>query len=88
MAKTKDGRAVVLLPVDWVSWTAAFEKAAGEVSQRAKAELGATKIELQLAGTASETAKKELAARGFTVVENVPLTYEVAEAPAAAAPKK
>ncbi len=88
VAKTKDGRAAVLLPVDWVPWTAAFEKAATLVSQRAKAELGTTKLELQLAGTASATAKKELAARGFTVVENVPLTYEVAEAAAAAAPKK
>ena len=36
-AKTKDGRAVVLLPVDWVSWTEAYEKALGEVEKRAKA---------------------------------------------------
>jgi hypothetical protein len=84
VAKTKDGRAVVLLPVDWIRWTAEFEKAAAEVAQRAKAELGAAKVELHLAGTASETAKKELAARGFTVVENVPLTFEAAEAAAPA----
>ena len=37
VAKTKDGRAVVLLPVDWVSWTEAYEKALGEVEKRAKA---------------------------------------------------
>jgi hypothetical protein len=88
VAKTKDGRAVALLPIDYIRWTPEFEKAASEAQQRAAKELGAAKLELQLAGTASATAKKELAARGFTVVENVPLTYEVAEAAPAAAPKK
>jgi hypothetical protein len=80
VAKTKDARAVVLLPVDWVSWTAAYEKALGEVERRAKAELGATKLELRLTGTMSAAAKKEMAARGWTVVENVPSSLEVAKA--------
>ena len=31
VAKTKDGRAVVMLPVDWVRWTEAYEKALREV---------------------------------------------------------
>jgi hypothetical protein len=52
--------------------------------QRLK-ELGATRLELQLAGTATPPAKKELAARGWTVVENVPLSMEVAQAAAPAA---
>jgi hypothetical protein len=76
VAKTKDGRAVVLLPVDWIRWTEAFEKATAEVQQRAKAEMGATKLELHIAGTATATAKKELAARGIALAENVPLTLE------------
>jgi hypothetical protein len=84
VAKTKDGRAVALLPIDWISWTAAFEKAATEVQARAKKELGATKLEVRLSGTASPTAKKELAARGIDVVENEPLTFEVAAAQAPA----
>jgi hypothetical protein len=88
VAKTKDGRAVVLLPVDWVQWTAAYEKALAEVERRAKAELGATKLELRMTGRMSEVAKKEMAARGWTVTENVPLSFELAQAAAKSAPKK
>jgi len=88
VAKTKDGRAVVLLPVDWVQWTAAYDKALTEVEKRAKAELGATKLELRMTGTMSAVAKKEMAARGWTVTENVPLSFEVAQAQAKSAPKK
>ena len=88
VAKTKDGKAVVMLPVDWVSWTEAYEKALGEVEKRAKAELGATKLELRMTGTMSAVAKKEMATRGWTVVENVPSTFEVAQSRATAAPKK
>jgi hypothetical protein len=79
VAKTKDGRAVALLPVDWVQWTAAYEKALAEVEKRAKGELGATKLELRLTGTMSAVAKKEMAARGWTVTENVPVSFEVAQ---------
>jgi len=86
VAKTKDGRAVVLLPVDWVRWTEAFDKASAEVARRAKAELGASKIELHTTGRVSDTAKKELAARGFTVVEKLPNTFELRAAAAAKAP--
>ena len=86
VAKTKDGRAVVLLPVDWIRWTEAFDKASAEVVARAKKELGATKLELRLTGTATATAKQELAARGVSVAENVPSTAEVVRA--APAPKK
>jgi hypothetical protein len=88
VAKTKDARAAVLLPVDWVRWTEAFEKSATEVADRAKKELGATTLELRMTGTMSAVAKKEMAARGWTVVENVPSTFEVAQARAKAAPKK
>jgi hypothetical protein len=88
VAKTKDGRAVALLPIDHIRWTAAFEKAAADVQARAKKELGATKLEVRLSGTASPTAKKELAARGIDVVENEPLTFEAAATAAGAAPKK
>ncbi len=77
VAKTKDGRAVVLLPVDSVRWTEPLDKASAQVAERAKKELGASKLELRLTGAASPSAKKELAARGWNVVENVPLTGEV-----------
>ncbi len=87
VAKTKDGRAVALLPLDWVSWTQPYEKALAEVEKRAKAELGATKLELRMTGTMSAAAKKEMAARGWTVAENMPSTLEVARASAAAPTK-
>jgi hypothetical protein len=88
VAKTKDGRAVALLPLDWVQWNAAYDKALTEVEKRAKAELGATKLELRMTGTMSAVAKKEMAARGWTVTEDVPLSFELAQAQARPAPKK
>jgi hypothetical protein len=88
VAKTKDGRAVVLLPLDWVQWTAAYDKALTEVEKRARAELGATKLELRMTGTMSAVAKQEMAARGWTVTENVPLSFELAQAQAKTAAKQ
>jgi len=89
VAKTNDGRAVALLPLDWVSWTEAYEKALDEVAKRAKEELGARKLELRMTGTMSAEAKKETAARGWQVVEHVPATIETLLGNAAkAVPKK
>jgi hypothetical protein len=87
VAKTKDGRAVVLLPVDWVRWTEAFDKALTEVEKRAKAELGAQKLEMRLEGTRSPVAKKEIAARGWSVVENLTSTAEKVRAATSAQTK-
>jgi len=69
VAGTGDGRAAVLLPVDWIQWTKAYEKAVQEGSARAKKELGAAKLEMQLTGRMSETAKKESESLGWEVVE-------------------
>jgi hypothetical protein len=80
VAKTKDGRAVVLLPVDWVRWTEPFDKASAEVARRAKAELGAARLELQTTARLSAAAEKELTARGFSVTENLPYSFELAQA--------
>jgi hypothetical protein len=91
VAKTKAGAAVVLLPVDWIRWTEAFDKASAEVAQRAKAELGATTIELSTTGRLSALARKELTARGFAVTDRLPYSFEIAQAAAAkstAAPPK
>lgn len=83
VAKAKDGRAVVLLPLDWVAWTAASEKAVAEIEKRAKAELGASKVDLRMTGTMSAAAKKETAARGWTVADRQPSGSELAPAGAA-----
>ena len=77
VAKTKDGRALALIPVDWVRWTESYEKSLAEVEKRAKGELGVSKLEMRLTGTMSDVAKKEMAARGWTVVENQPSSFEV-----------
>ena len=71
VAKTQDGRTAVLLPLDWVPWTEAYEKALGEAGKRARKELGATKLEMQLTGRMSEIAVKETTTLGWAVVENV-----------------
>ena len=84
VAKTTDGRAVVLLPVDWVRWTEAYEKSLAEVETRARSELGATRLELRMTGTMSKVAKQEMTARGWKVVENQPSTFEVARSRAKA----
>ncbi len=70
IAKTGDGRAAVLLPLDWVRWTEVYEKSLREGGRRAETELGASRLEILLTGRMSETAKKETAALGWAVVEN------------------
>ena len=72
VGKTKDGRAVALVPVDWVQWTEAFAKFAVNTGGRAKKELGAKKLELRLTGRISAVAKKEVGAQGWRVVEAAP----------------
>ena len=71
IAKTSDGRAVALVPVDWVAWTETFAKAAAEAGARAKKELGAQKLVLRLTGRVSAVASKEATALGWSVVESV-----------------
>lgn len=85
VAKTKDGRAVALLPVDWIRWTEAFEKSLDEVTKRTREELGASSLELHTTGKLSATAKKELASRGVKVVEGLPTSFELLQQRAGAA---
>ena len=70
VAKTKSGRGVVLVALDYLSWTAEAEKAVKEISSRAQTELQAKGLELRLTGRASDRAKQELKALGWTVLEN------------------
>lgn len=71
VAATKDGRAVVLLPVDWIRWTQAYETAARGIASRAKAELGSHRLDLKTSGRMSDVAKKNTAALGFRIEEGV-----------------
>jgi hypothetical protein len=70
MVALSGGQAVALLPLDYVAWTEPVAAAATEIVERAKKELGASGLEMQLTGQASERARKELRALGWTVKEN------------------
>jgi len=73
VAATRDGRAIVLLPVDWIRWTQAYETAAREIASRAKAELGASRLELRTTGRLSDVARTNTTTLGFTIDERVAL---------------
>jgi hypothetical protein len=75
---------VILLAVDYIRWSDAFEKSLKEILERSKSELGASKLELQTTGFASPGAKQQLKALGVTLVEKVPGTFPDPK-PAAAA---
>ena len=64
-------RAVALLPLDWLRWTEALQKAAAEIAGRAKQELGAASLEMRLTGSATPAARKGLEAAGWTVKERM-----------------
>jgi len=68
VAVTGDGRAIVLLPLDWIRWTAATESELHEIDGRVRAELHATRLVIALAGKASATTTKALAAQRWTLV--------------------
>ena len=68
VANGPGGRARALLPLDWVSWTAATQSALREIGNRARKELGATQLELALTGRASDLALKGFTELGWTVV--------------------
>ena len=65
VAVTADRRAVALLPLDWVRWTAGVESTLRGIVGRAGTDLHATTIVIALAGKASAATMKESAARGL-----------------------
>jgi hypothetical protein len=83
VAKTGDGRAVILLAVDYVRWSEGFEKSLKEILARAKGELGAAAVALHLTGRASPGAKQALKSLGVSLVEQVPSTLPDPKAAAA-----
>jgi hypothetical protein len=68
VARTGD-RAVALLPLDYVRWTEASQKAATEMAQRAQKELGAKVLEMRVTGKVSDGARKGLTAAGWQIKE-------------------
>ena len=67
VAVTANGQAFVLLPVDWLRWTAANDSSLQEIDTRARKELRATSLTIVLTGKASQTTSKELTGRGWKI---------------------
>jgi len=65
-------KAVVLLPLDSVRWTEASEKALTEIADRARKELSAGSLRIDLTGRMSPRALKEAEAIGWSVSQRVP----------------
>jgi hypothetical protein len=64
-------RAVALLPLDSIRWTEAGRTALTEIAERARKELAAKRLEIQLTGRMSPRALKESAALGWNVSQGV-----------------
>jgi hypothetical protein len=69
IARTKDGRAIALLPADHIPWTERLDKGSRDLAERSRQELGATSLEIWLPGTVSPRAQQELKAVGWSVRE-------------------
>lgn len=68
VARDRRGEAAVLLPLDWVRWTAATGEALRAIDARARRELNATHLQIVLTGRTSPRAAREIAAQGRTIV--------------------
>jgi len=69
MVALSGNRAIVLLPLDYLSWTESVAQAAAEIVERAKNELGASDLEMLLTGRASGRARNELQELGWALSE-------------------
>jgi hypothetical protein len=71
LAQTKTGAAVIPFALDYGVWTANADKLSQGLKTSYRAPGFNGKFELWVTGTLSPTGKRELEARGFTVVEQV-----------------
>jgi hypothetical protein len=72
MIALSEGRGVALLPLDYVAWTEEVAQVLAEAAERAKGELGAKGLEMQITGAVSARAREELQALGWAVKEGAP----------------
>ena len=66
------GRALALLPLDYLAWTEPVSESATEIAERAKKELGTSGLEMRLTGQASSRARTGLEGIGWSLKEGVP----------------
>jgi len=69
IAKTKDGRAIALLPGDYLPWTEKLAHGSKELGERVRAELGAKSAQIWIQGGVSPRARQELKTLGWGVRE-------------------
>jgi hypothetical protein len=67
------GRGVALLPLDHVAWTERVSEVSAEVAERAKTELGAKGLQMQVSGKVSSNARTGLQGLGWAVQEGASL---------------
>lgn len=65
IARLPAGEAVALLPLDWVRQSAESTAELGDLSRRAREELGATSLRLRVSGTVTPAAADELTRLGW-----------------------
>jgi len=65
VARTKDGRALALLPGDYMPWTERLASGATDIGERTQKELGAKTREIWIMGELSPRAKQELKPLGW-----------------------
>lgn len=68
---TRDGRIVGVMPIDALAWTSTTAAVLRDSAADARGVARSGQVELQISGTATALAKKELRALGWRVVENV-----------------
>jgi hypothetical protein len=71
LATDKNGKAIVLAPLDWVIWNDRAAAAAQKLATTLKLQPGGDDMQLWITGTASPRFKKEAKALGIAVHENV-----------------
>jgi len=79
VAQTKSGAALIPFALDYGVWTANADKLSQYLKSNYKADGFNGKFELWVTGALSPTAKQELQARGFTVVENAGTRFDIAD---------
>ena len=79
VAQTKAGSAMIPLALDYGVWTANADRLSQNMKATYKAPGFSGKFEIWVTGAASPTAKQELQARGFTVVEQVGSRFEMVD---------
>lgn len=71
IAKGGGGLVIAVLPLDYIRWTEPLAKSVIEIAGRARKELGATSLEVNVMGTTSAAAKAGFLAAGWKVNEGV-----------------